>query len=467
MSLAFSVGDALRWTHASLRQGDPVALLQGVSTDTRTLAPGMLFIAIRGEKHDAHQFLATAVERGASGLLIERDQTNLATLPTHVAILEVDDTTHALGALAAGHRATFAGPVIAITGSNGKTSTKEMCAAILSVAAPCLKNEGNLNNQFGLPLTLLKRSGEQKRLVVEIGMNHVGEIAPLAAIAQPTIAIITNVGSAHLGHMGSREIIAEEKGALIAALATDATAILNADDPLVMSQAPRTRARIVTFGHRTKNADFRAEEIRFEPTGHFRFQLITPQGKRTVRVIGLDEICISNALAAAAAAQSAGITLEEIECGLAAYRPAHGRMEILHRSDGVTLIDDTYNANPQSMEAALKSVARHKGAQRAIAVLGDMGELGDDAGTAHQALGQLAARLGIDFLIVLGEYAAQVLDAAKAAGFPENHARLVQNHEEAAAYVATLLRPGDWVLAKGSRSMRMERVLEALAEEKK
>lgn len=466
MSLEFSVADALAWTQATLRQGTNTVLFQGVSTDTRTLASGMLFVAIRGEKHDAHRFLATAVERGASGLLIERGRTDLATIPSHVAILEVEDTTQALGALGAGHRARFHGPVIAITGSNGKTSTKEMCAAMLSMAAPCLKNEGNLNNQFGLPLTLLQRSREHERLVVEIGMNHVGEIAPLAAIARPTIAVITNVGSAHLGHMGSREIIAEEKGALIAALAADATAILNADDPLVMSQAPRTRARIVTFGREAKDADFRAAEIQFEPTGQFRFQLITPQGQRSVRVIGLDEICISNALAAAAAAQSAGITLEEIERGLAAYRPAHGRMEILRRRDGVTLVDDTYNANPQSMEAALRSVARHKGTQRAIAVLGDMGELGANAAAAHQALGQLAAKLDIDFLVVLGEYAAQVIEAAQAAGFSKNHARLVQNHEEAIAYVAALLRPGDWVLAKGSRSMRMERVVEALAEEK-
>lgn len=467
MSVEFSVADAKAWTGSTLRQGDDKVLFHGVSIDTRTLDAGMLFIAIHGEKYDAHRFLATAIERGASGLLIERGRSDGVPISRQIAVLEVDDTTRALGALAAGHRARFHGPVIAITGSNGKTSTKEMCASILTVAAPCLKNEGNLNNQFGLPLTLLQRCAEHQRLVVEIGMNHVGEIAPLAAIARPTIAVVTNIGSAHLGQMGSREIIAEEKGALIAALSSDGTAILNADDPLVMSQAPRTHARILTFGRTTKNADFRAETIAFESTGHFRFDLLTPQGKRQVRVVGLDEICISNALAAAAAAASAGVALDAIERGLANYRPAHGRMELLHRSDGVTLIDDTYNANPQSMEAALRSVSRHKGANRAIAILGDMGELGVNAAAAHQALGKLAVELHIDFLVALGEYASPLIDAAQKAGFAAERTRVVQNHEEAAAYVQSILRTGDWILAKGSRSMCMERVIEALSEEAK
>ncbi len=464
MSVEFSVADACAWTGATLLQGDDKLLLHGVSTDTRTLRAGMLFIAIRGERHDAHQFLTTAIKRGANGLLIERGRGNNIQVPAQIAVLEVDDTTQALGALAAGHRALFPGPVIAITGSNGKTSTKEMCAEILTTTAPCLKNEGNLNNQFGLPLTLLQRCREHQCLVVEIGMNHVGEIAPLAAIARPTIAVITNVGSAHIGQMGSREIIANEKGELIAALSSDGIAILNADDPLVMAQASRTHARIITFGRTTSNADFRAQGITFEPTGHFRFDLVTPHDQRQVRVAGLDEICVSNALAAAAAAVSAGATLDSIERGLANYRPAHGRMEVLRRSDGVTLIDDTYNANPQSMEAALRSVARHKGTNRAIAVLGDMGELGTNATAAHQSLGQLAATLHIDFLVALGEYASSLIDAAKAAGFPSNQMRVAHNHEDAATYVQSILRAGDWVLVKGSRSMSMERVVEALSE---
>ncbi len=465
MSIAFSISNAVDWTGGTLLQGGKNALFSGVSIDTRAIEVGMLFIAIQGENHDAHEFLDTAIAEGAAGLLIQRDYENLERLPSYVAVIAVDDTTKALGALAAGHRSLFDGPVVAITGSNGKTSTKEMCAAILSVNAPCLKNEGNLNNQFGLPLTLLKRSHDHQRLVVEIGMNHVGEIAPLAAIARPTVAIITNVGSAHIGHMGSREIIAKEKGALIEDLPGYAAAVLNADDELVLAQASRTQAQVLTFGRESETADVRAAQIEFEEEGRFRFELITPEGRRFVRVMGLDETAISNALAAAAATQAIGASLDEIERGLDAYRPASGRMEHNLRPDGVTIINDTYNANPQSMQAALRSVSRHKGEQRAIAILGDMGELGEGAEEDHRAIGEFAARCGVDFLFALGDYAPSVIAGAQAEGLNPENAQVIQNHEEASQRAQSLVTRGDWVLVKGSRSMRMERIVNTLTAE--
>ncbi|MFI5321669.1 MAG: UDP-N-acetylmuramoyl-tripeptide--D-alanyl-D-alanine ligase [Myxococcota bacterium] len=237
MSSRFSARDAAVWTGATLARGDAAAPFTSVSIDTRTLAPGCLFVAIRGENHDAHGFLANALASGAAGFLVERADAvpSGAKLP----VLVAPDSTRALGALAAGHRAGFSGPVVAITGSNGKTTTKEMCAAVLRELGPCLATEGNLNNQFGLPLTLLRREAEHRTLVVELGMNHRGEIAPLAAIANATIGVITTIGTAHIEFLGSREAIADEKGDLTAAIPSGGVAILPVDDPLARAEAQR------------------------------------------------------------------------------------------------------------------------------------------------------------------------------------------------------------------------------------
>ncbi|HSJ96986.1 MAG TPA: Mur ligase family protein, partial [Myxococcota bacterium] len=254
--IRLSVADVLRWTGGTLLAGPADASCTSVAIDSRAVAPGALFVAIRGPRHDAHAFLADTIRAGAAALLVETAAfATAAKLPAAVAaavpsvsVIGVDDTTAALGRLAAGHRRTFAGPVIAITGSNGKTTTKEMTAAILSARAPCLKTEGNLNNQFGLPLSLLRLAPEHRAAVVEIGMNHPGEIAPLAAIAAPNVGVITNVGTAHIEHMGSQDGIAREKGALFEALAADAVAVANADDARVVAQLARTRARPLRFG---------------------------------------------------------------------------------------------------------------------------------------------------------------------------------------------------------------------------
>lgn len=452
MSLPFRVRDAAVWTRGVLLQGDPDASLAGVSIDTRSLAPGQLFVAIAGPNHDAHDYLGSAAARAAGGLLVERGRALPADLPRALPVLCVDDTTRALGALAAGHRAGFRGPLVGITGSNGKTTTKEMCAAILEVGAPTLKTRGNLNNQFGLPLTLLARGSEHRRAVLELGTNHPGEIAALAAIARPTVGVVTNVGTAHIEHLGSREGIAREKGALLEALPADGTALVPSRDDFSEVLAARTRARVLRFG---PGGDLRAEHARAVATG-VAFRLLAPEGAVGVEVAGLGDATVANALAAAGAALAAGARLEEVAEGLARHRPVEGRLERRELPGQVVLIDDSYNANPQSMEVALRLLASCGG--RRIAVLGDMGELGEAAQKAHYEAGRLAAGLGIDFLVAVGSQAERVSAGAREAGMDPGRVAVAPDADAAAEPVRALLEPGTTVLLKGSRSMRMERV---------
>jgi len=423
MTVTFSIGDALRWTEGTLLGGDEAVTVAGVSIDSRTIERGALFHAIAGPSHDGHDHLEAAVDRGAAALIVERGRTLPAAFA--VPVIAVEDTTRALGSLAAGHRSGFHGPVVAITGSNGKTTTKEMCAAILSVSAPCHRTPGNLNNQYGLPLTLLGRSEADRSLVVELGMNHRGEIAQLLEIAKPTVGVITNVGTAHIEFLGSREEIALEKGDLVAHLPADGTAVLNADDPLVIAQRSRTSARVISFGTAI-NADVRGGDIEWIDDRGYRLELET----------------------------------------LANYQGIKGRLERRELSGGITLIDDTYNANPQSMDAALRLLAELKGGHRAVAILGDMGELGDTAEDAHREVGRLAASLGIDFLIALGERAPTIAAGATDSGMNTAHVIVASDHGDASERACAFLEARDTALVKGSRSMRMERVVEAIVSEK-
>ena len=464
MSAPFHVRDVVEWTGGRLLHGAPETLLRGASIDSRGVGKGELFVAIRGPRHDAHAFLAQAAERGAAALVVQRDCALVPALLSRespVAIVAVDDTTHALGAVARGHRSGFGGPVVALTGSNGKTTTKEMCAAILSVAGPCLKTQGNLNNEFGVPLTLLRRDAEHRFLVIEIGMNHKGEIAPLTAIAMPTVGIITNVGTAHIENLGSQEEIAHEKGDLVAGLAPTATAVLNAADPRVLAQRARTRARVLTFGD---GGDVRAEHVTPLGSRGFAFDVVTAQGRVAVHVAGLGESSVVNALAAAAGALAAGATLGDVASGLGRYRPIGGRMEPVELPRNIIVINDTYNANPQSMEVALRSLAELKGRARGFAVLGDMGELGATSLDAHRATGRLVAELGIEYLFTLGHYAKETAAGALSAGMDASRVRVATDHRDASDRLREILQGDDWILVKGSRSMQMERVVDALVQ---
>ncbi len=489
MSTGFTIADALAWTGAELLRGRAEQRVAAVSIDSRDALSGALFVAIRGEHHDGHDYLACAVRGGAAALMIEHGEAP----PGECAVLKVEDTTRALGALAAGHRANFDGPLVAVTGSNGKTSTKDICASILGCMTPTHKTPGNLNNFYGLPLSLLARGAEHRALVVELGMNQRGEIAALAALARPTVGVITNVGSAHIGFLGSREAIAQEKGDLVAALDESGTAVLNAADPLTAAQAARSKARVLFFdagagdanaddagadgtAHATANAnagagkarapraDFRAREVQAEGDG-FAFCMETPQGEVQVRVAGIGLHSVANALAAAAAASAAGAGLDHIREGLAAYRPPKGRMNPHTLEDGIRLVDDTYNANPESLHAALRSLTDKWSAALGVAVLGDMGELGACTDAAHRAAGALAAQLGCAGLVALGEHAAQTLDAARAAGLDPARAVLAHDHEEAARKARALCPARGWILVKGSRAAGMENTVAALSRE--
>jgi UDP-N-acetylmuramoyl-tripeptide--D-alanyl-D-alanine ligase len=462
MSVPFSARNAADWTRGSLLRGNPEARFAGASIDSRAIAPGQLFAAIVGPNHDAHRFLSQAAAAGAAGLLIERGRELPEDLAPDLPVIAVDDTTCGLGALAQGHRAEFGGPVVAITGSNGKTTTKEMCAAILSVAAPCHKNAGNLNNQFGLPLTLLRRSESDRSVVVELGMNHRGEIAQLVEIARPTVGIITNVGTAHIEHLGSRDEIALEKGDLVAGLPPDATAVLNADDSLVARQAARASARVLLFGS-GRDADVRAESVKSVGGSGWTFDLVAPSGRASLGVAGLGETAWKNALAAAAGALAAGASVDQVATGLARYEPVLGRLERVDLPGGAVLVDDTYNANPQSMEIALRLLAELSERGRSFAVIGDMGELGDTAPAAHRDTGRLAADLGIDFLFALGERAADVAAGAGEGGMSPERVRIGRDFRDVAGQVNARLASGDCVLVKGSRAMKMERVVELIA----
>ncbi|MCG8591864.1 MAG: UDP-N-acetylmuramoyl-tripeptide--D-alanyl-D-alanine ligase [Proteobacteria bacterium] len=461
MSAPLSAEDVLRFTGARLLAGAANAHFCGTEIDTRRVGPGFLFVAIRGERHDAHDFLDAAVAAGATGLLVE--SAARTAWPEGASVFGVDDTTRALGCLAAGHRRGFEGPLVAITGSNGKTTTKEMTASILGLHQPCLANEGNLNNHFGLPLTLLRREPEHQSAVVELGMNHRGEIAPLTEIAAPTVGVLTNVGTAHIEYLGSREEIAAEKGDLLAGLEATATAVVNRDDALAWAQTERTRARVIGFG-RGREAQVRAEEVRFEASGAYSFELESSQGRALVRVTGLAETTVLNAVAAAAAALAAGASLADVTAGLGRFEGVKGRMQVVPIGRG-TVIDDTYNANPQSMEVALRTLARLGRNGRAIAIVGDMGELGASAEAAHRELGRLGAALELSSLWAVGPRGVDVVAGAVDAGMPPGRVHALDSHEEAATRVGDSLRPGDWVLVKGSRAMQMERVVAHLTPE--
>ncbi|MEN8161826.1 MAG: UDP-N-acetylmuramoyl-tripeptide--D-alanyl-D-alanine ligase, partial [Myxococcota bacterium] len=459
--IPLSAQEALEWTGGRLARGSAETRFARVTTDTRADVADSLFVALVGANHDAHAFVGQALAAGATGVLVER--ADAVPSDADAAVIVVPDSTRALGALAAGHRAGFDGPVVAITGSNGKTTTKEMCASILGVGGPCLKNRGNLNNEIGLPLTLLEREASHRTLVVELGMNHRGEIARLAAIARPTVGVITNVGTAHIEHLGSRDAIAQEKGDLVASLPPEAIAVLNADDPRVLAQAARTRARVVRFGL-AEEADVRAERVTTLGERGFAFDLLANGARTAIQIAGLGDSTVPNALAAAAAALAAGASLDLVAEGLGRYRPVGGRMERVALPRNIILINDTYNANPQSMRVALESLAKLKGGSRGIAVLGDMGELGDAAVEAHRATGALVAKLGLDQLFALGEHAEALAEAAIEAGMDGSRVHVGGSHAEVADTVRELLQGNDWVLVKGSRSMRMERVVEALSE---
>lgn len=447
--------------------GDDIAF-SGVSIDSRTARRGDLFVAIRGERFDGHKFIGDAAHAGAAAAMVTaggaklEDQGLSETFP----LIRVKDTRRALGRLAAHWRAQFTMPLVALTGSSGKTTVKEMLAAILREAAakelpqdgsapPVLATRGNLNNDLGVPLMLLELAAAHRYAVIEMGMNHAGEIRYLTGLAAPDVALVVNAGHAHIEHLGSREAIARAKGEIFAGLKPEGAAVINADDKFApMWRELAAGKRIIEFGlapEAAVSASYTLHHLESE------MELKTPRGDAPVALKAPGLHNVRNALAAAAAAVALDVAPATIAAGLARFEGIKGRLQAKRAISGATLIDDTYNANPESVRAAVSVLGQSPG--RKLLVLGDMGELGGEGARLHTEIGEAARVAGVDRLLTLGKLSEH---AAKAFGGGAQHFTQV---EDLLAEIETALGPQVTVLVKGSRFMQMERVVKAFAEQ--
>jgi UDP-N-acetylmuramoyl-tripeptide--D-alanyl-D-alanine ligase len=444
------LAELARVTGGVLRGAD--AAFTTVTSDSRAVGPGALFVALRGERFDGHQFVPEALERGAAGALVARHVS--VPLPQVV----VPDALEGLTVFAAAWRRNFDGTVVGITGSNGKTTVKEMTGAILGSAGPCLVTQGNLNNHIGVPLTLSRLEATHRYAVIEMGANHRGEIAHLAAVARPDVGLVINAGPAHLEGFGDLEGVAQGKGELFEALAIDGTAVINADDRFAAYWHGLARAvgRVVTFGVRER-ADFSAHGVRSRLVDDgftTEFDLGSPLGRRHVSIALAGEHNVMNALAAAAAAHAAGATLEAIVEGFSKMRPVSGRLDVKRLPGGARLIDDSYNANPASLRAGLRALAGIEGDR--WLVLGEMRELGEESSRLHAEIGEFARQSGVSRLLAVGDESRHAVETFGAG------ATWFAGIDDLIGAVRGDLGPGVTVLVKGSRSNRLERVATAL-----
>jgi UDP-N-acetylmuramoyl-tripeptide--D-alanyl-D-alanine ligase len=450
--------------------GEPVGEAVGVSIDTRTLKPGQLFVALRGERHDGHGFLREAFEVGAAGAVVDdkaclellRQEDPRVDVRRGGFLFLVKNTLQALQNLAAYNRARFPVPLVAVTGSNGKTTVKEMAASCLSAVYKTLKSEASLNNHIGLPLTLVHLDSTHEAACMEMGMNHPGEIAHLAALARPLVGVVTNVGSAHLEFMKNLKGVQEAKGELIEALAPEGVAVLNADDALTLELSAKAKGRVITFGLE-RHAEVTAEEVVDLGLEGVGFSLVGGGGRVPVKVPASGEHNIMNALAAAAAAFALEVPAQSIADGLRRVELPKMRMERTAVGSW-TVINDAYNANPDSTRAALKTFVKLKGLAPGAFCFGQMRELGDVAPEAHADMGRLAVTLEVEALVTVGEMAAEAARAAEEAGFSAGRIVRCADHEEAAHALRRLVPEGGWILVKGSRGSYMERVVEILGQ---
>jgi UDP-N-acetylmuramoyl-tripeptide--D-alanyl-D-alanine ligase len=434
------------------------AVTGAVTVDSRTVGAGDLFVALPGERVDGADFVAAAAAAGASAALSTRPDDALP-------VVVVDDPVAALGRLAAEvHRRLAAGGLVTlgITGSSGKTSTKDLLGQVLAAAGPTVSPPGSYNNDIGLPLTVLSADAGTRFLVLEMGARGRGHIARLCAVAPPRIGVVLNVGSAHLGEFGSADAIAEAKGELVEALPAEGTAVLNADDPRVIGMAPRTRARVLTTGLGA-GADVRAEDVALDDAARARFTLAAAGERHPVQLQVVGAHQVANALSAAAAALAAGMPAGAVAAALSAAGPrSRWRMEVARRADGVTVVNDAYNANPESMRAALAALAGLP-ATRRVAVLGGMAELGPGAEEEHRRLGRDAVAAGVDLVVAVGADAVGIADGARAAGRPAGAGTVhVPDRAAARTLLTERVRPGDAVLVKASRAYGLELLAEDL-----
>ena len=455
---AFSVDEAVSATGAAVEHAAPVRFTD-VVTDTRQIRPGALFVALRGERFDGADFAADAVAKGAAGVLVHREAAAEKFASLRVPILRVSDSLAAYQALAHAWRMKFHLPVVAVTGSNGKTTTKDLTASVLGAAWPVLKTEANFNNEVGLPLTLLQLTSAHRAAVVEIGMRGRGQIAALAPVTAPSVGVVTNVGETHIELLGSMENIARAKQELVEALPSGGTAILNADDPFVsaMAEACRPGVSAVTFGI-GEGATVRGLDVRTDGlSSHFSVSFDGGEAEDFSLPLG-GRHNVYNALAALAVGWTLDLSSDAMREGLAQAKVTGQRFEC-YEKHGYTVINDAYNASPASMKAALATLSEVARGRR-VAVLGDMLELGAIAPQAHRRVGEEAAAAGVALLLTRGPLSEESAKAAQAAGVKEVYA--CASHAEAGAILRRVLRPGDTILFKGSHSMAMDKLIDFL-----
>ncbi|MFQ5656696.1 MAG: UDP-N-acetylmuramoyl-tripeptide--D-alanyl-D-alanine ligase [Candidatus Methylomirabilales bacterium] len=454
-----TVKEIVAATKGTLIAGEPDRGVRSFSTDTRTLKPGDLFIALKGKTFDGHTFLPQAVARGAAGCVIS--SLLEIPLPPGFTVIQVEETQWALGQIANLWRRRYPVRVVAITGSNGKTTTKEMTGSILRERYPVLVSSGNINNLVGVPLTLFQLNAEHQVAVLELGMNARGEIHRLAEMAEPDVGVITNVGEAHLEFLGSVEDVAEAKGELLPFLTGDRVAVLNHDDPHLGALLSRVRGRLVTFGL-DPQAKVRGERIRARSDGRTDFTLCVGRKKHRVHLNVPGRVNVYNALAAAAVGSALDCDLDAIARGLEHAPAAPMRMQKMLHPSGAVIINDAYNANPTSMAEAIEAFFRMVRGGEAIVVLGDMLELGSASEAAHRRVGALVARARPALLITLGEKARAIGEGAALSGLDTARIHWFRDHAEARDLLRTHLIRAPWILLKASRGIKLEKVLEEL-----
>jgi UDP-N-acetylmuramoyl-tripeptide--D-alanyl-D-alanine ligase len=460
--LRVTARDVAEATGGTLVAGDPESPIGGVSIDSRRVETGGLFVAIRGPRFDAHDFVPAVLAAGAAGALVCRPP---ATPPAHAFVIVVEDTVRGLQALARWIRERSGTSVIAVTGSAGKTTTKEAIASMLAARYRVFRNHGNLNNHIGLPLSLTELRHRPDVAVVELGMNHAGEIRTLVGIAEPDVRVWTNVAEVHTEFFASLDAVADAKAEILERAGANTLLVVNSDDPLVMARAAGFRGRVLTFGLEQR-ADVTARDLRERGLDGFEAVLRTPAGEVAVRIPLLGRANVMNVLAAASVATHFGVPLDAIAERTAQLQPAAHRGEVVRLAGGVTLVDDCYNSNPRALRGVLEVIGRENRTARRIAVLGEMLELGPQSRALHEMCGRVAAAAGLHHLITVGEDAARALgESAVAAGMDRGRVLHVAASHEAADRVMTVVRPGDLVLVKGSRGIRTDVVVDRLKAE--
>jgi len=447
--------EVARFSGGRLIQGDPSLPVDRLHTDTRTLLAGDCFVALQGDRFDGHTFVTQVKNHGAVAAVVSH-HLDPSDLPGDLGLVEVPDTLEALQRFAANYRQLLSVRTIGVTGSSGKTSTKELIASVLRTRFRTKATEGNLNNHIGVPLTLIRLDEDDEYGVVEMGMNHPGELEPLVKMTAPEIGVISSIGPAHIEFFADQAAIAAEKAELIAALPPEGLAVLNGDDEWSRRIANRTNARVVWIGKST-DSTWWAENVQVA-TNSLSFLLRHNGSSATVRLPVVNRVMVANALLAAAVGRECGLTMDEIARGLEAVRLPGARMQVV-KAHGAWIINDAYNANPDSMKAALVALNEFPGASRRLAVLGSMGELGQHAPELHRAIGEFAAQQDLAFLIAVGPHAEACAKGAMAAGLGHNQIVTALDAEEATAVLQPLLQEGDAVLVKGSHFMGLERLV--------